>query len=64
MGCLNDIQIDLKSLKRSGKFEYILITDAILVLADSVKTMNRPDQTRPGPTVIHFDGLFIENNKS
>ena len=31
---------------------------AILGLVESFKTINRPDPTRPGPTVTLFDDLF------
>ena len=35
----------------------------ILGLAESPKTINRPDLIRPDPTVTQFDSLFIEKYK-
>ena len=52
MGCLVNIQTDLKPLKKEKKLEYIIMT--ILGPAESIKTMNWP-----GPTVTLFDGLFL-----
>ena len=36
----------------------------IFGLAESFKTMNRPDMTRPGATVTLFDGLFLGEYES
>ena len=59
MGRLVDIQIALKPLKKSDfdfdhltKITILILT--ILGLAESFKTMDRPD-----PTATLFDGLFL-----
>ena len=49
---LDDIHTALKPLKKIEKFKYIFMI--ILGLAESFKTMNRPD-----PIVRLFDGLFL-----
>ena len=57
MGCLVDIQTALKPLKKSEKIELKCIT--ILGLSESFKMMNQSDPTRPDPTVMLFDSLFL-----
>ena len=56
MGRLDDIQTAIKPLKKSENIEIHFYT--ILELAESFKTMNRPD-----PTVTLFDGSFLGKHK-
>ena len=60
MGCLDGNQIALKPLKKNRKkFKYIFMT--ILGVAESFKTMNRPNPA--DPIVTLFDGLFLTKYK-
>ena len=59
MGRLDNIQTAIKPLKKSKKCKYILMT--ILGLAESFKTMNRPDPTKHNLAL--FDGLFLGKYK-
>ena len=57
MDRLVDIQTTLKHLQNNRKkLKYIFMN--ILGVAESLKTMNRPD-----PTVTLFDGLFLGKRK-
>ena len=51
------IQTDLKPLKK------LIILMTHLGLAETFKTMNRPNPTRPDPTVMLFVGLYLRKNK-
>ena len=53
MGRIDDIQTALKPLKKSEKIEIHFYDDF------KTKTV-RPDPTRPDPTVMLFDDLFLE----
>ena len=59
IGSFDDIQTALKLFKNSGEKKIKYIFMIILELTELFTRMNRPDPTRPDPTVTLFDGLFL-----